>query len=424
MVFLLTIISLLAIFQQAFAFPSIASSLHAHNHAHVKTKRVNGILPGFNAEAQRIDVSGDHAFLPPGHGDLRGPCPGLNALANHNYLPRNGVATIPEFIAATTKVFGMGLDLATFLSNYGAIIDGDLMSFSVGGPPASKGLVSSTGLLSQPQGLSGGHNKHETDGSPTRGDLYQFGNDYLMQMKQFKALYDKQSHVSNADANYDLDILNAFRAERLAECRSSNPYFFSAPFPGLGIQPATYTFIYRFMANKSAEHPEGILNKEVLKSFFAVTGSDDDLKYTPGFERIPENWYKRAIGDEYTIPFYFMDAGQAALKYPQFLEVGGNTGTVDSFVGLDPSDLTGGVYNSESLAEGNNAGCFAFQAAAQAKPDVFKGLEDDAVEALEKLISSLDESLAALGCPQLKKIDEEQFKRFPGYSKLKRDGSY
>ena len=31
--------------------------------------------PGFNAEAQRIDVSGDHAFVPPNFaaGDLRGP---------------------------------------------------------------------------------------------------------------------------------------------------------------------------------------------------------------------------------------------------------------------------------------------------------------------------------------------------------------
>ena len=45
---------------------------------------------GFNAQAQAIDVSGSHAFLPPGAGDLRGPCPGLNALANHGYLPHNG----------------------------------------------------------------------------------------------------------------------------------------------------------------------------------------------------------------------------------------------------------------------------------------------------------------------------------------------
>jgi hypothetical protein len=26
----------------------------------------------------------------PGPGDIRGPCPGLNTLANHGFLPRNG----------------------------------------------------------------------------------------------------------------------------------------------------------------------------------------------------------------------------------------------------------------------------------------------------------------------------------------------
>ncbi len=45
----------------------------------------------FDAKSQLVDVSGSHAFKAPGSGDLRGPCPGLNALANHGYLPHNGV---------------------------------------------------------------------------------------------------------------------------------------------------------------------------------------------------------------------------------------------------------------------------------------------------------------------------------------------
>lgn len=59
--------------------------------------------PGFNAQAQYISTSGANQFVPPGPGDLRGPCPGLNALANHNYLPHNGLATITQFIDATNK---------------------------------------------------------------------------------------------------------------------------------------------------------------------------------------------------------------------------------------------------------------------------------------------------------------------------------
>lgn len=50
----------------------------------------------FNPEEQLVDVHGDHEFMPPDWeaGDVRGLCPGLNTLANHNYLPRNGVATV------------------------------------------------------------------------------------------------------------------------------------------------------------------------------------------------------------------------------------------------------------------------------------------------------------------------------------------
>jgi hypothetical protein len=43
-----------------------------------------------------------------------------------------GVGTISQFIAGTNTVFGMGLDLVAFLSVYGAVIDGDLTSWSIG----------------------------------------------------------------------------------------------------------------------------------------------------------------------------------------------------------------------------------------------------------------------------------------------------
>jgi len=33
------------------------------------------------------------------------------------------------------------------------------------------------------------------------------------------------------------------------------------------------------MGNKSAEHPEGILNKNVLKSFMAITGPENNASH-------------------------------------------------------------------------------------------------------------------------------------------------
>ena len=48
-----------------------------------------------------IPVSGQHAFVPPNFnaGDQRGPCPALNSLANHGYIPHNGVTSVSDVSA-------------------------------------------------------------------------------------------------------------------------------------------------------------------------------------------------------------------------------------------------------------------------------------------------------------------------------------
>ncbi|KAK0127152.1 hypothetical protein ONS96_006705 [Cadophora gregata f. sp. sojae] len=365
--------------------------------------------PGFNAAQQYVSNQGAHKFVPPGKNDLRGPCPGLNAMANHNYIPHNGIATISQFIQGTYDVFGMGLDLGAFLAIYGAIFDGDLTSWSIGGPPPA-GLLGSVGLLGTPQGISGSHNKYESDASPSRPDLYQYGNDYKLIMSQFEEMFRQPQ----GPRGYDLMSLTPFRAKRFQQSIEQNPFFFNGPFTGVAVQPAAYTFIYRFMSNKSAEYPDGYLNGDVLKSFFAITGQQGNFKWTEGYEKIPDNWYKRAIGDEYTIPFFNSGLVAAALQYPQFLSVGGNVGKVNSFAGVDLVDVTGGVYNSQNLAQGNNAMCFAYQFAQQAAPDILKGLFSSVTKPLAQLNSALAPVFAQLGCPQLERIDNSQFKKFPG----------
>ena len=54
----------------------------------------------FDPSSQYVSTTGEYAWVAPGAGDQRGPCPGLNALANHGYLPHSGVADIPTIIAA------------------------------------------------------------------------------------------------------------------------------------------------------------------------------------------------------------------------------------------------------------------------------------------------------------------------------------
>ena len=144
------------------------------------------------------------------------------------------------------------------------------------------------------------------------------------------------------------------------------------------------------MANKSAEYPEGRLTGDVLKSFYSVTGDYPNFQYTPGHESIPDNWYKRNPVDYYTLPYLALDALTMALKHPQFLSLGGNTGKTNSFTGVDPQNLTGGVYTSSNLFEGNNAFCFALELSLMESPDILSGLysdDDAAVDALGTAIN-------------------------------------
>ena len=57
----------------------------------------------FDPTAQHVSTTGKYAWVAPGAGDQRGPCPGLNALANHGYLPHSGVADIPTIISAVNS---------------------------------------------------------------------------------------------------------------------------------------------------------------------------------------------------------------------------------------------------------------------------------------------------------------------------------
>ncbi|XP_018905244.2 uncharacterized protein [Bemisia tabaci] len=368
-----------------------------------------------NAEPLKIDVTGEHKFTPPGPEDQRGPCPGLNALANHNYLPHNGVATIPEFVEATNTVFGMGRDLGTLLAVYGAVVNGNLYSWSIGGPSKRVTLGS---LFSQPQGLSFSHNKFEGDASATRGDLYQYGDASKLQLSQFGDLY------AMTNESYDTGVMNAFLTKRLAQSKRENPYFFFAPISGPLVTVGAYQFVYRFMGNKSKEYPEGKLNREVLKSFYAVGGTDKNLTYTPGNERIPDNWYRYPKGQEYTLISFFRDLTNAALRHPEILEIGGNTGKVDSFVGIDISRLTGGTYNVNSLLQGNNLACYAFQVAQETMPDIFKGFFSAMISAVLAVINTVFSAASpSLRCPQLSDYNSSLLLIYPGYTGLQ-NGSY
>ncbi|CAI7638900.1 unnamed protein product [Penicillium bialowiezense] len=67
---------------------------YADSQGHPEAKHDKRFL--FDSMKSPVDVTGEHAFQPPNfeNGDQRGPCPGLNALANHAYIPRDGVVSV------------------------------------------------------------------------------------------------------------------------------------------------------------------------------------------------------------------------------------------------------------------------------------------------------------------------------------------
>ena len=160
------------------------------------------------------------------------------------------------------------------------------------------------------------------------------------------------------------------------------------------------------MSNHSVDYPDGILDKETLKSFFAITeASDGTLTYTPGYERIPDNWYRRPLGDinEYSPASFAQDLLKVAAVVPEAVSVGGNTGTVNSFTGVDLGDITGGAYHTSDLTDPTKFVCFFYQLTLALVPDFLRSesLGDalgGALSLLQNQISPfVDPSCATIG---------------------------
>lgn len=68
-----------------------------------------------------MTIDDSHPYLPATPGDSRSPCPALNALANHGYLPHDGRSISPSQLVATIRqVYGLSWAFATLLS-YGGV---------------------------------------------------------------------------------------------------------------------------------------------------------------------------------------------------------------------------------------------------------------------------------------------------------------
>lgn len=133
-----------------------------------------------------------------------------------------------------------------------------------------------------------------------------------------------------------------------------------------------------------------------------TTQSDGTLKYNRGWERMPSNWY-RMRGD-YNLVDLNLDLLTWVAKHPEIANIGGNMGTVNSFAGVDLSDLTGGVLNAAKLLEGNNLVCFSLEIVKAFAPNSLSSLFTTLVKPLQIINDAVGPSLTSLACPAMAEL--------------------
>lgn len=237
------------------------------------------------------------------------------------------------------------------------------------------------------------------------------GDAHSLNITKFEDVYA----VGGTEDRYTLDKFRARFQDVQDESIATNPYYFTGVFSTVVVVPAAYNFVINFMSNHTAEEPSGYLDGYNFKTFFGVSGDPGSFVWERGQEQVPENWYRRPSDNQYTAQDVALDVGIGYAAYPNTLKFGGNTGTPNSFVGLDVENITGGAFNAETLLEGNNFGCFAFNLAEQGIPDFLDNIVNDLTPITDLVNQYIGPVIANLSCPQLGQFDLGLFNQFPGY---------
>jgi len=166
------------------------------------------------------------------------------------------------------------------------------------------------------------------------------------------------------------------------------------------------------VANHSAEHPAGKLNGQVLKSFYGITGQPGNFKWNKGYNRIPDNWYRRNTLDAYTIPYFQTDILYFAETVPQILAVGCNQGAVNTYNTISAETISGGAYTAESAAA--NPLCFATATLAAGASSLL-GLSGAAISQLTSALDGVSKSLGTT-CPPITNLTLSALTVCPGFS--------
>ncbi|KAJ7575171.1 Chloroperoxidase [Mycena floridula] len=220
-----------------------------------------------------------HPFIAPGPNDQRGPCPAMNTLANHGYIPRNGIATFEEIVVGLMESFNLGVAFASTMVANNMLARGNVFAnkVSIGGvsplvppyPHKIDGPV--TGGLAK-------HGRSEGDASMTREDLF-LGDNRNFQ----EALYDEdlaQLAIYGDDGPdgphtvFNVQTLIAMKNHTIKRNQALNPKFEFPLFRMNGAYQQS-AFLLHIFANGTT----GQATLPIISSFFRN-------------QTFPKNWFR------------------------------------------------------------------------------------------------------------------------------------
>lgn len=350
---------------------------YLYNHAFNGTQ-------GLGKGGYQVPAPGDtaHQFIAPKSTDIRGPCPGLNAAANHGFLARDGITTFNELVDAQQNLYNVGYDLAQLLALLGlTLTDGDLVTEKLSiGCDATTRTSFSPALTGSEPGLDG-HNKFEADTSLTRNDYFLAnGDNYNFNGTLFGEM------TKTTGGLYNRDNLALYRYNRYQESLKTNSNFYFGPLSLLLFGAAS--FLYELMPNGNHNYVPDV---ETISSFFGTSQDANGNWVFNNNEKIPANWTNRVA--PYTNQLVTEEILAMYLEHPVLF--GGATGPN----GFDALPVWGTDITNGTLAPANTE-CLLYQLATQSVPSYLNGVITPTVDAISFFQSKLGSQYANLGCPK------------------------
>jgi len=222
-----------------------------------------------------------HPFIAPGPDDQRGPCPAMNTLANHGYIPRNGIASFEEITLALMEAFNLELVFGAVMAANNMLTRGNpfINKLSIGG--VSPFVPPLPGKIDGPE--TGGiakHGRFEGDASMTRADAFIGDNrdfqDILYDLDLLQLGKFGDDGPDGESTVFNIETVIAIKKQNIMMDQAANPEFqFAARRIGTAYNEAA--FILNAFANGTTKQA----TLPIIGSFFRN-------------QTFPPNWFRAA----------------------------------------------------------------------------------------------------------------------------------